>query len=246
MFKRVLSFAGYVPAAEMEAVVKSRNELIASLGDMTIARDGLARMHTQMREELGAANDHLADLQARYDNILAEYEFDLRVWREKELDWQTKDREREVLSEQLDAANTHIAELQQQRPQMRLMQPEGENRRPSADDEEPVEDEIIVKPHTVEMSGRLIIIAFEGRTFWTLSVNDHQFKVPVHDRKFLDDGQLVGKGTIIRAEFLETTFRDPDGEPYTTRSLEHVLEVIPPAPQNTQPLFDAPAASERS
>ncbi|HSY51177.1 MAG TPA: hypothetical protein VLC46_20390 [Thermoanaerobaculia bacterium] len=227
MFERVLAMAGYVPIGEMAAWVAIRDETLAALRDMTIARDELARRHASAQEELQA--------------LVTEHSSQIRAWEERGVQWEG---ERGQLFEQLDAANTFIAELQRQRPQMRLVRPESEDRR--SDDTAPAEDEVITREHMVEMSARLIIVALEGRTFWTLSVDDHQFKVAVHDHAFLDKGQPITKGTVIRAEFLETVFRRVDGEPYAVRSLERVLEVIPPAPQTTEPMFDAPAASGRS
>jgi hypothetical protein len=237
LLSKGLSKVGYVPAPELAAKV-------TALREMTIARDEIARRNAEARELL-------ADIQARYDNIVAEYEADIQKWNGKEAELRQLRNERDILAEQIESANELIRELQSVRPQMRLMRPNSETRGiDDGDEAAPAEDEILVAEHTVEMLARVIVISLEGRTHWTLSVSDHQFKVAVHDRAYLDNpDHRFAKGSVIRGEFLETTFRRVgDGEPYTIRSLERVIEVIQPTPQITEPLFDsaAIAASERS
>jgi hypothetical protein len=237
VFERALAFVGYVPASEAS---ERLSKMLDDLTLMTAARDELARLHTTEREQR-------IDLQARYDNLAALYETDIRTWETKEAEWQSKEAEHAIALEQLDAANSFIALLQSERPQMRLMRPESETRGTADEEAEPLEDEIIVKEHTVVLTARLIIVSLEGKTFWTLSINDSQFRVAVHDKDFFENTRPICRGTVIRAEFLETTFRRrADNEPYVERTLERVLELIPPSPQTTESLFGAQAASERN
>jgi len=235
MFKRALALVGYVPAT----VEAERNTLAEDLRQMTAARDEMARRNASAIEEGAALAVKYADLDARYQNILQEYEADIRKWRGFEVERQQLQASIDTLNEQVESANELIREMQRQRPQLRLARPAPVVAGDEPESATPAEDEVIVKEHTVEMSARVIVISFEGRAHWTLSSNDHLFKVPVHDRAFLDDpSNKFAKGAVIRAEFLETTFRRAgDGEPYTRRSLERVLEVIQPAPTTTQPLF---------
>jgi hypothetical protein len=261
MLERVLAFAGYIPAEEKAAAVKLCNESLVALSEMTIARDGLkvslremtiardelARRMATAFDEVGAAVSRCARLQTEIDLVYGQHQELVLKYEALVIESRWKDGTIGELTQTIDEQNATIAEMQRQRPQLVLVRPESENRAPTTASEDHAEDEVIVPEHTVEMSGRLIIVALEGKTFWTLSVNDHQFKVAIHDHTFLDEGQLVGKGTVIRAEFLETTFRRrSDGEPYTTRSLERVLEVIPPTPATTQPMFVDAAAIHAS
>jgi hypothetical protein len=255
MFERALARIGLVPATELATAVSERIEALKALKHMTTARDELAHRLGDARHELADLDADVAAAQASSANL--QHELGRTVWELQQLKEEHDALDRRVaqlqaenaeLTQRADEANAFIAQLQRQRPQMRLMRPDSETR--GVDDEAPAEDEIIVPEHTVEMTARVIVISLEGKTHWTLSVNDHLFKVALHDRKFLDDPtHTFARGSVVRAEFRETTFRrGGDGEPYTTRSLERVLEVIPPPPTTTQPMFaEGPeAAAERS
>jgi hypothetical protein len=235
--------------------VSERDALATSLREMTVARDEMARRNASAVEEGAALALKLADLQARYDNLAAEYEADIRKWNAEAVEHKKLEIAIGTLAEQLESANDTIAELQRQRPQtsMRLVPSEQSNAAGETETSpESSDDEVLVDPHSVEMVCRLVGLFFEGRTHWVLSLGDHTFKVPIHDEAFLEEvrshQRTFGAGDVIRARFNETTFRRRrDNEPYVKRTLEEVIEVIPPAPSTTQPMFaDAPGAAERS
>jgi uncharacterized protein YoxC len=250
MFEALLAKAGYVPAAEKAAVVADGARIAVALAEMTIARNELALRLADTRDDLESANKRIDQLQAEVDRVYGQHQDLVLKYDQLVIESRTKDDTISDLTQAADEANTFIAQLQSERPQMRLVR----NEKPIAAGEEannsaaPAEDEVIVAEHTVTMTARVVIVAFEGKTHWTLSVDDHQFKAAVHDRAFLDDpDHKFAKGSLVRAEFFETMLRRRgDGEPYTLRSLERVIEVIQPSPQTTQPMFaDAATASER-
>jgi len=225
---KLLSLVGLATAEEVTTLraqlakqVEANTKLAIAIDQQRTVIADQARRLADAADEIDAGENRRSRMQAELDRVHLEHQ---------EL----------VLS--FDEANRLIQRLQSERPQMRLVR----NEKPLAGerDEEsaPSTDDVIVPEHKVEMSARVVVIAFEGRVHWTLSANDHLFKVPVHDKDFLArvhaGAQLFGHGSVIRAEFLETTYRrsaDERGEPYTERTLEHVIEVIPPpSTTNTQ------------
>jgi myosin heavy subunit len=232
---KFLSYVRLATASEVKALHKQLEAERAMTTKLSIVIDQQRTAISEQALQLADARDEIDAGESRRSRMQAELD---RVHREKaELSGRY-----DKLTLQADEANRLIQRLQSERPQMRLVRNEkplaGENNTES----EPSTDEVIVPEHKVEMSARVIGIFFEGRTHWTLSANDHLFKVPVHDKDFLArvqaGAQLFGHGSVIRAEFLETIYRrsaDERGEPYAERTLEHVIEVIPPpSTTNTQ------------
>jgi hypothetical protein len=135
----------------------------------------------------------------------------------------------------LDEANDMIADLQRRlQPQMRLAV---DNTTPRAPGKPLPEDQTILD-HTIELAARLISVVFEGRTHWILERDETQFKVPVHDREFLDrvhsGAQIFAAGYVVRGQFHAVSIRRGyDGKVVTRHTLERVLEVIPPPSQTT-------------
>jgi hypothetical protein len=242
----ILARAGYVSAAELTAANERVLDLSTQLANVTTAQKELAILLADVRDELGATEKRRLQLQGDFEAVNAQRQTLAREHDALLRESCRKDETIGNLTQRVDEQNEFIAQLQRERPQMRLVRPASETR--GVDDESaPADDEVIVPEHSVEMSARVIVISFEGKTFWTLSVDDHTFKVAVHDRAFLNDpSHKFAKGSIIRGRFLETMLRRADGEPYTRRTLEEVLDVIQPSPSTTEPLFAAAAAAERN
>jgi hypothetical protein len=245
IFARAFAAVGLVPASELADALERYKKLEES-------HQNLADSSYEFANSLGQARDALENANERLEQALGERtqvadSLAVATMRIRSLEQQVASQE-EIIRNQngdLEIANALIAELQRP-PQLKLVDLEPKTARVMAND---AADELIEKPHDVVLVCRLIAIVFEGdRKHWTLRRDDVQFTVPVHDKAFLErvhtGKQQFAADYLIRGRFSEVTLRRvADGDLYTKRSLEEVLDVITP---DTQTTFEpaSPATAE--